>query len=118
MTATILQRIIDALPLMVRDLEVNDPALTLFGDEWSLSLVCPWTLVGEDFSCSWEDEDLEDAAWELVGRRLIGVTAQDNEATDPVFEFDGGITLAVFADTDLDPWTLALPDLVVNGKRA
>lgn len=118
MSATVLQRIIDSLPLTVRGLEVNDPAVTLFGDDWSLSLVCPWTLVGPDMSCSWEDDDIEDAAWDLIGRLLVGVTAQDPQAIDPVFEFDGGITLTIVADTDLDPWTLALPDLIVNGKRA
>lgn len=117
MTIQPLATIRRSLPLRVRGIEVNDPVLTIFGDQWSLNLMCPWVIKGPDFSVTWESDDIEDQAWELIGRDVESVTSSDDRATDPVFHFRGGIYLEVKADTDLDPWTLRLPGVVVNGSQ-
>jgi hypothetical protein len=31
---------------------------------------------------------------------------------------DGGIRIEVHADTDLDPWVLRLPGLIIVGRKA
>ena len=56
--------IVQALPLTIQGVEVMDPVLTLFGDGWSLTLMCPWTVEGPGISSSWESEDLEDVVWD------------------------------------------------------
>ncbi len=114
MNTSVLARILDVLPLMVSGLEINDPVLTLFGNGWGLSIVCPWALDGLDVHVTWESDPL-DEVWVLAGRALVGVTANDESATDPTFHFEGGLSLEVNADTVLDPWTLILPGLVVTG---
>lgn len=118
MSATPIELIRRSLPLKVLGLEVGDPVLTVFGDDWSLSLVCPWTLDGPGLFTSWEAEDIERAANTLVGRRLEDVSARDSDATDPVFRFSGGLRLKVLADTDLDPWAMMVPGHVVIGRQA
>jgi hypothetical protein len=118
MTDSTLARIRAALPLKIRGIEVNDPALTLYGEDWSLNLSCPWRIVGSEWSVSWESDDIEDTCWDLVGHSIVSVTSEDGAAMDPVFGVDTDITVSVFADTDLDPWVLRLPDLVIVGQTA
>jgi hypothetical protein len=101
------------LPQQIRGVEVNDPVLTLYGDGWSLTLMCPWTVDGPDGRFDWESESIEDQAWELVGHSLQAVSPTE---VDPVFEFSGGLSIRVSADTDLDPWTLRLPHVLVVGR--
>ena len=105
-----------ALPLLIRGLEVTDPVLTLFGDGWSLNLMCPWNVVATGFATSWLSADLEDEVWELIGQSIIGVTS-GSEAIDPIFHLSGGGDLVLHADTDLDPWSLMLPDVTIVGRR-
>lgn len=45
--------IIDSLPLAIRGFELTDPVLTIFGDSWSLNLMCPWVVEGPSVSFSW-----------------------------------------------------------------
>ncbi|MBW9210518.1 hypothetical protein KV100_12725 [Mumia sp. zg.B21] len=108
--------IVQALPLTIRGIEVTDPVLTLFGDDWSLTLMCPWTVEGPGVSSSWESENLEDEVWDLVGREITSLTAGP-DVIDPTFHLSGDIDLAVRADSDLDPWTLMIPGLVVTGRQ-
>ena len=114
---TKLDIIANALPLTVRGIEVTDPILTLFGDQWSLNLMCDWRFSG-NVSLSWESDDIEDGSWDLIGRSIVAESATSSAAVDPTFEFDDGTLLQVHADTDLDPWTLTLPGIVVTGTRA
>ena len=48
MTYDVLDAIRADLPRQIRGLEVNDPVLTLYGDDWSLTLMCPWEVRGPD----------------------------------------------------------------------
>ena len=102
------------LPRQVRGLEVDDPVLTLYGDDWSLTLMCPWAVDGPAGGFTWESDAIEDEAWELVGQSLLAVSPTD---VDPVFQMSGGFVLRVSADTDLAPWTLRLPHAVVVGRQ-
>ena len=43
-TYDVLEAIRADLPRQIRGLEVNDPVLTLYGDDWSLTLMCPWKI--------------------------------------------------------------------------
>ena len=117
MTYDVLDAIRADLPRQIRGLEVNDPVLTLYGDDWSLTLMCPWEVRGPDGGFSWESKSIEDEAWELVGHSLLSVSAMDADLVDPVFDLSGGISIRVSADTDLDPWTLRLPHVVLVGRQ-
>ncbi|MGH3490135.1 MAG: hypothetical protein ACRDP8_19780 [Actinopolymorphaceae bacterium] len=74
--------------------------------------------MGPESTISWESDDVEDGAWDLVGLALESVSSGDPDLIDPVFHFRGDLELEVRADTDLDPWTLTIPGLVITGRRA
>lgn len=114
---TVLGKIMSSLPLLVRGVEVNDPILTLYGEEWSLTVMCPWTLTGSGFVTSWESENIEDDAWSLIGLSIVAVSAVHPSAIDPIFVLEGDVELAIHADTDYDPWALTLPDVVIVGMQ-
>ncbi len=76
--------------------------------------MCPWKVEAPGVGFGWESESIEDEAWELVGHSLLSVSPTD---VDPVFELSGGFFIRVSADTDLDPWTLRLPQVVVVGRH-
>lgn len=101
------------LPVTVAELEYSDPILTIFGMEWSLSLRCPWSGVIASRQVSWEDDYVEDRAWDLIGTNLI--TVEDGVAGEIKFRFSNAI-LHVHADTDIDPWVLRLPRLIAIGQ--
>lgn len=108
-----------ALPLKVASIFINDPVVTLSGEVWSFTAMCPWRLVGPDVEISWESEMIDEAVLRLSGHSIIAVSASDSDATDPVLRFDGGYVLSVEADTDLDPWWLDLFDqLSIVGRMA
>ena len=79
--------------------------------------MCPWEIRGPDGGFTWESESIEDEVWELVGHSLLSVSAMDVDLVDPVFDLSGGISIRVSADTDLDPWTLRLPHVVLVGRQ-
>ncbi len=43
---SVLGEVTSLLPLVIRAFELTDPVLTLFGDDWSLTLMCPRTVDG------------------------------------------------------------------------
>jgi hypothetical protein len=53
-----------------------------------------------------------------LGGRVIRTVDLGEDLVDPVFHFEGGFTLALHADTDLDPWVLSFPatELVLVGR--
>lgn len=106
-----------ALPVQIREIAVHDPFLGLYGDGWALNLMCPYRIDGPGWHVFWESDDIEDPCWDLIGHSIVGVEADDPEVVDPTFLLDGGIRVIVRADTDLEPWTLSLPDLFVVGPR-
>lgn len=107
-------QLLSALPLRVTGVEVQDPVLTLFGDNWSLTIACPWQGEVCGQSISWEDHDLDDRAWELVGEELVSV---QHESSPARFAFSAGVLL-VTPDTDMDPWVLKLPGGLLVGRRS
>ena len=107
-----------ALPLRVDSIFINDPIVTLSGEGWSFTAMCPWALVGPGLNMSWETESIDDGVQRLGGRSIVSVSASDADATDPVLQFDGGFILSVTADTDLDPWWLDLPGFCIVGRQA
>ena len=117
MTLSALDAIRSALPLRIREISYSDPVLGLSGEGWWLSLMCPWLVTGPGGRYSWEAETVEDDAWDLVGHSIVAVSFDHDVTVDPVFAVDGGISLAVHADSDWDPWTMQVPGLVVVGKK-
>lgn len=100
------------LPVHIQGVELQDPILTLFGEGWALTIACPWEGTIGGRALSWEDDDIEDRSWDLVGEDLVAVR-QDGPAD--TFEFSAG-TLTVTPDTDVDPWVLQLPGGLVVGR--
>lgn len=100
------------LPVRVAELSYNDPFLTVFGSGWSLNLACPWKGTIASPEVSWDDDDVEDLAWELIGTGLISV--DDGAPGEIDFRFTDAV-LHVRPDTDLDPWVLRLPGVVAVG---
>lgn len=107
------QWIEDALPLTVGIADPNEPFFTLSSDapRWALAVSCPWTLRGAGFNYESEEiasEDFDSVVEQLRGRVLVRIDLA-HDLVDPVFHFEGGIALAMHADTWLDPWVLQLP---------
>jgi len=108
--------VVRALPLEVRGIAFTDPELTIFGDGWGLSLMCPWVLKGPEIASSWGSQTAEAGVAKLIGHQLTSITAGP-DVLDPILHFSGDIDLEIAADTDLDPWVLGLPGLVVVGTQ-
>ncbi len=109
------------VPLRVDGVEFNDPVVVLAGPNWSLSIVCPWRLRrGGALLTSIEDPGAEARLGELVGATITDVVAQTSRGTagDPVFVFADGARLELFADTDLDPWVMRLPEETFVGSAS
>ncbi len=109
-----------ALPLRIDRVEfAPDPVLSLLGEGWSATFVCDWRIEGPGVAMSWDDDDLprdrdgNDTAF-LVGRSIEHITASP-EMIDPVFHMSGGFRLHVHADSDIDPWTLHAPGVILVG---
>jgi hypothetical protein len=100
------------LPLRVTGIEVQDPMVTVFGEGWALTLACPWEGAIRDCRFSWEDDDVEDRAWDLVGQDLVAVDVSADAAT---FRFSSG-WLKATPDTDFDPWVMRLPSGIFVGS--
>lgn len=86
--------------------------ITLFGDGWGLTIACPWegTIGGRDIS--WEDDDIENRVWDLIGEDLVDVR---ETGAGTCFEFSSG-TLTVAQDTDVDPWVLQIAGGLMVGR--
>ena len=111
---------LDTLPLLIERVEfAPDPVLSLLGDGWSVTLMCDWRIAGPGIAMSWDDDDLPrdrdagDLAF-LTGRSIEDISSGP-EMIDPVFHVSGGTRIHVHADTDLDPWTLHTPGVVLVG---
>lgn len=107
-----------ALPLRVEWMRIDDPVVYFGGVDWSLAIVCPWQLLGAGLEFDWEKDPYPEAINRLRGLYLREVVSEGDILVDPVFRFDEGISIAIRADSDLDPWVLTIPDLVVVGRRA
>ena len=106
-----------AMPLEVREVQYNDPVLSISGDGWWLTLMCPWLIRGRNGQYSWEVDEVEDKVWDLIGHSIVSVSFDSGVEVDPTFEFDGEISLEICADSDWEPWTMQVPGLVVIGRK-
>lgn len=106
------------LPLRIVAIDYSDPSVSFIGSKWALSLVCPWRVVqaGERLF-AWDDADVADALVELIEQSIVEVRQRSSEAPwDPVFILSNGFEIEIFADSDLDPWVLRLPDQTFVGQ--
>lgn len=115
------QAISEFLPLQVAEVDYNDPMVVLAGPGWSLSVACPWRLMKDDrLVTSFGDDGAEENLETLVGSEVVALRSVDCTRTpgDIHVAFADGTVLDVFADTDLDPWVLRLPDRTFVGSAS
>jgi hypothetical protein len=102
-----------------------DPVVSFAGDDWALSMVCPWkllhcgsvvvdpdNLVESDVAAT---EIVTDAVWELIGHSIIKVRRSGTNQNDPISVLTGNYSIDVAADTDLDPWVMSVPGITFVG---
>lgn len=109
------------LPLKLEEVEYNDPMVVLSGPGWSLSVACPWRLMREGrLETSYGDDGAAAAIDGLVANAVVALRAGDGSSSpgDIQIALDDGAVLDVFADTDLDPWVLRLPDHTFVGTAS
>lgn len=113
-STTATEAIIAALPLRVDEVHLSDPVITLTGDEWSLTVWCPFRVTGLDFG--WDSEDLEDRVWDLIGYSIQDFATR---ADGPVFGFGDGVELILEEGDDGEPWVLKIPGRILTaGTRS
>jgi hypothetical protein len=119
MSTSFIEIVEAALPLQVEDVEYQDPSFVLSGQEWSLSLECPWRMRNESGQLwfSWSSTNTSDLVLPLTGR-LISSISPNISTGDLACTFSDGTRLEVFADTDLDPWVLRIPNLILVGAAS
>ena len=103
-------------PLTIAEIEVQDPILVLSGEGWALTAMCPWRVLrGTDLELSWSSSDVEDRAWDLVGRQIVSA---EERGRDAALQLSDGSVFELFSDTDTDPWVLRLPGITFVGPLA
>jgi len=115
-------------PFKIGEVDYPDPVVTLAGDNWSLSMLCPWKLLHhgsvvvdpDNMTESGETatEIVTDAVWELVGHSIIEVRQSKSNQNDPTFILTGEYSIEVAADTDLDPWVMSVPGITFVGTMS
>lgn len=101
------------LPLRVSGLSLIDPVLTLFGDDWGLTVYWPWDGIVRGRTLSWDEGDVEEWAKAFIGADLLAVREEEGEVC---FVFSEGV-IRVEPDSEWEPWVLHLPTGIVVGRR-
>lgn len=103
------------LPRQVTGLDYSDPILSIFGVGWSLTLQTPWVGHVGGVALDWEDDCVEDRAWDLVGQTLLQIR-ETHDHNQPLVEFLFGdaIFRATF-EAQPEPWVLRFGDIVIVG---
>lgn len=103
-------------PLVIREVEYDDPTLVFMGHDWSLALTCPWRLEDSRGATGlrWEGDAVEDGVWELIGASVLAAH-QHGPSPRPhtTLRLSDGHRLIIEPDTDLDPWVLQLPQVAL-----
>lgn len=109
----------------INRVDYPDPVVSFAGDDWALSMLCPWKLlhrgsvvVDPDNLVESEEvatEIVTDAIWELIGHSIIEVRQSTTNPNDPTFVLSGDYSIEVAADTDLDPWVMSVPGITFVG---
>ncbi|WP_187978210.1 hypothetical protein [Mycetocola sp. JXN-3] len=101
-----------------------DPILVLSGLDWGANFMCPWVLRGPGILIDSDNRGPEDGESlpitnhdlrVLVGREIVAVTS-DPDMIDFVLHLDGELDLAVYTDSDVDPWMIELPEITLTGS--
>jgi hypothetical protein len=116
MSTSATDAITKALPLKIRAIEYNNPFLGLIGESWTLTLMCPWTITEPNRTYTWDSNEVEDLAWDLVGHEIESVEFARTVTKDPTFIISGNVRLAIRADDGWEPWTMRVPGLTVIGE--
>ena len=106
------------LPLTIGEATFADEILTIVGDGWAFSALCPWRVVREGVLLySWSDPAAVDRVWDLCGQQVLAIRTQSSAMRgDPTFELSTGEHVEVFSDVASDPWVLHLPNSVYVGS--
>lgn len=108
MIEALLNNLSRALPLTIESVEWADPVLLIGGDEWSLTVSCPWRVVSSaalEFGC-W-DLDVATRVAELQHVTITDVRRQAVVvAVDPVFALSNGTFLELVSVDAVEPWVL------------
>jgi hypothetical protein len=119
---TIRELVDRSVPLVVQRVEANEPFFSLVGIDpsWYLGVACSWSILGPERAYYSEEVEVADfpRIVDLLKGRVIHTLDLGEDLIDPVFYLDGGFTLSLHADTDLDPWVLSFPatELVLVGR--
>jgi hypothetical protein len=112
---TPLEVIIKRLPWRVRTAEWVDPNLVIGGDDWSVTISCPWR-VGTPTGLAYgsASRDVEDRVWDLIGADVLAIEPQGMVGyADPRLTLSGGVVLELFNDADMEPYVLRSGDDIV-----
>ena len=121
MTDEVREAVAGLLPLQLEEVEYNDPMVVLAGSGWSLSVACPWRLMRDgQLETSYGDDGAAAVVDGLVGKSVVAFGSGDDSSRpgDIRVTLDDGAVLDVFADTDLDPWVLRLPNHTFVGMAS
>jgi hypothetical protein len=103
------------LPWRVRTAEWIDPNLVIGGDDWSMTISCPWrvgTPAGPAYGSA--SSDPEDRVWDLIGAEVLAIEPQGTVGyADPRLLLSGGQTLELFNDADMEPYVIRSGDDIV-----
>ena len=109
------------LPLRLEEVEYNDPMVVLSGPGWSLSVACPWRLMRESrLETAYGAEGAAAALDGLRGGEVVGFNPAGGTCSpgDIRVALGNGAVIEMFADTDLDPWVLRLPEHTFVGTAS
>jgi hypothetical protein len=69
-------------------------------------------------AATWESDpdELAQLVGQLKGTAIDAVDSINRNAADPTLHFNNGAVLRIMADTDIDPWVMLLPDVVIVGE--
>jgi hypothetical protein len=112
---TPLEAISKRLPWRVRTAEWIDPNLVIGGDDWSMTISCPWR-VGTPAGVSYgsASSNAEDRVWDLIGADVLAIEPQGMVSyADPRLVLSGGLTVELFNDSDMEPYVLRSGDDIV-----
>lgn len=121
MTGDVREAVASLLPLQLEHVDYNDPMVVLSGPGWSLSIACPWRLMRADkLATSYGDEGAAEVVAALAGGEVVALesVAADRASGDLRVTLSNAAVIELFADTDLDPWVLRLPDQTLVGTAS
>ena len=109
-----IQKLIDKasehLPVQVSDASYADPVLNLYGDDWNLTVLTAWRVVGpQGLEFSAYSPDASHRVQCLVGSTISRIGAQSAYGpVDPAFVLSSAQVLEVFSLEATEPWVFRI----------